>query len=92
MCICESQYIGTAEVVARSNLDGDIEHMQKKYILENDTQLRKKLVYVRRQQKFAMWQKNKGAVECAIEKDSRLEKPRNCRCIKNAQRRKIARK
>jgi len=31
MCISENEYIGTAEVVARSNLDGDIEHTQKKY-------------------------------------------------------------
>ena len=39
-----------------------------------------------------MAEKNKGTVECAVEKDSRKKKNANRRCSKNAQRYKIARK
>jgi len=61
-------------VVALAQEDGDIEHTKE--ILENDTNLRKKLVSVMRQEKFCnVAEKNKNAVECAIEKDSRTEKP-----------------
>ena len=63
-----------AEVVALTQEDGYIE--QTKEILENNTKLRKKLVSVVRQEKFCnMAEKNKDAVECAVEKDSRTEKP-----------------
>ena len=63
-----------AEVVALTQEDGDIEHTKE--ILENDTKLWKKLGLCYATGKILQrGRKNKDAVECAVEKDSRTEKP-----------------
>jgi len=51
-----------AEVVAIHHEDGDIEHTQKKYILEKDTHLRKNWSLLCDSKKSAMWQKKTKAL------------------------------
>jgi len=68
-----------------------MEHTQKKYM--KTTHRCEKIGLCYATAKFLQrGRKNKVAVECAVEKDSRTEKTANRRCSKNAQRRKIARK
>jgi len=58
-----------AEVVGRRQEDGDIEHTQKKYILENDTQLRKNCWSLLCDSKnSATWQKKTKSLENARSK------------------------
>ena len=63
-----------AEVVATCHKDGDMEHTQKKYMKMTHSCERIGLCYATAKI-LQRGRKNKVAVECAAEKDSRTEKP-----------------
>ena len=63
-----------AEVVAICHENGDIEHTQKKYLKMTHSCEKIDLCYATAKI-LQRGRKNKVAIECAVEKDSRTEKP-----------------
>jgi len=81
VCGCYNDWVlakerrGAAEVNAHRQEDGDIEHTQEKHVKMTHSCEKKFGSLLCDSKNPQQGRKNKVAVECAVEKDSRTEKP-----------------